>query len=105
MNTAISLTDRETTGPLNLDHLMVELDHYRRQSEWLKQVNELHARLAGATDLQGMIEAFSVWLTPWLSMILLPTAASTGAGCILSAPATARTGVLPCRPPKRFSRR
>ena len=64
MNTAISLTDRETTGPLNLDHLMVELDHYRRQSEWLKQVNELHARLAGATDLQGMIEAFSVWLTP-----------------------------------------
>jgi diguanylate cyclase (GGDEF)-like protein len=64
MNAAISLTDRETTGPINLDHLMVELDRYRRQSEWLKQVNELHARLAGATDLQGMIEAFSVWLTP-----------------------------------------
>jgi diguanylate cyclase (GGDEF)-like protein len=64
MNAAISLSDRETTGPINLDHLMVELDRYRRQSEWLKQVNELHARLAGATDLQGMIEAFSVWLTP-----------------------------------------
>ena len=64
MNAAISLTDREKTGPINLDHLMVELDRYRRQSEWLKQVNELHARLAGATDLQGMIEAFSVWLTP-----------------------------------------
>jgi len=64
MNAAISLTDRETTGPINLDHLMVELDRYRRQSDWLKQVNELHARLAGATDLQGMIEAFSVWLTP-----------------------------------------
>ena len=64
MNTAISLSDREMTGPMNLDHLMVELDRYRRQSEWLKQVNELHGRLAGATDLQGMIEAFSVWLMP-----------------------------------------
>ncbi|HIJ90620.1 MAG: GGDEF domain-containing protein [Desulfobulbaceae bacterium] len=64
MNTAISLSDRELAGPMNLNHLMVELDRYRRQSEWLKQVNELHARLAGATDLQGMIEAFSVWLMP-----------------------------------------
>jgi len=64
MNAAISLADREMTEPINLDHLMVELDRYRRQAEWLRQVNELHARLAGATDLQGMIEAFSVWLTP-----------------------------------------
>ncbi len=64
MNAAISLADRENIGTINLDHLMVELDRYRRQSEWLKQVNELHARLAGATDMQGMIEAFSVWLTP-----------------------------------------
>lgn len=64
MNAAVSLADRENIGSINLDHLMVELDRYRRQSEWLKQVNELHARLAGATDLQGMIEAFSVWLTP-----------------------------------------
>ena len=64
MNAAISFSDMEITAPINLDHLMVELDRYRRQSEWLKQVNELHARLACATDLQGMIEAFSVWLTP-----------------------------------------
>jgi len=64
MSVALSLSEMEMTGPIDLDHLMVELDRYRRQSEWLKQVNELHARLAGATDLQGMIEAFSVWLTP-----------------------------------------
>lgn len=64
MNAAISLSDREKTESINLDYLMVELDRYRRQSEWLKQVNELHARLACATDLQGMIEAFSVWLMP-----------------------------------------
>src|SRR3989338_1261874 len=64
MSAALSLADRENIGMINLDHLMVELDRYRRQSAWLKQVNELHARLAGATDLQGMIEAFSVWLMP-----------------------------------------
>ncbi|MFA6497978.1 MAG: GGDEF domain-containing protein [Desulfurivibrionaceae bacterium] len=64
MSVAISLADRENIGSINLDHLMVELDRYRRQSEWLKQVNGLHARLACATDMQGMIEAFSVWLMP-----------------------------------------
>jgi len=64
MNTAISLSDTESRSAINLDTLLVELDRYRQQSEWLKQVNELHARLAGATDLQGMIEAFSVWLMP-----------------------------------------
>ena len=64
MIAAISLLEREIAEPVNLDHLMVELDRYRRQSEWLKQVNALHARLAGVTDLQGMIEAFSVWLMP-----------------------------------------
>jgi diguanylate cyclase (GGDEF)-like protein len=64
MNLAISLPNKIDKKRVNLDRLMVELDHYRSQSEWLKQVNELHGRLAGATDLQGMIEAFSVWLMP-----------------------------------------
>jgi diguanylate cyclase (GGDEF)-like protein len=64
MNVAHTLSDTETAGPINLNHLLVELDLYRRQSKWLKQVNELHARLACATDLQGMMEAFSVWLSP-----------------------------------------
>ena len=64
MNAAISLPDNTEKKQVNLDRLLVELDHYRSKSEWLKHVNELHARLAGATDLQGMIEAFSVWLMP-----------------------------------------
>jgi diguanylate cyclase (GGDEF)-like protein len=45
-------------------HLLAQLDHYRKQTEWLALANRLHARLAGATDLQSMIEAFSVWLMP-----------------------------------------
>lgn len=64
MNVAINLQDNGSRSSVNLDNLMVELDHYRRQSQWLMRVNELHARLACATDLQGMIEAFSVWLMP-----------------------------------------
>ncbi|MGV1099802.1 diguanylate cyclase [Thiovibrio sp. JS02] len=64
MNAAISLPDREETQNISLDHLLVELNRYRQQSEWLRQVNALHARLASATDLRGMIEAFSVWLMP-----------------------------------------
>jgi len=50
--------------PGRMNNLVVELEHYRRQSEWLSYVNDLHARLAGAVDLTGMIEAFSVWLMP-----------------------------------------
>jgi len=64
MNAALAFAEIDAAEPVSLDHLMVELDRYRRQSEWLKQVNALHARLAGAPDIQGMIEAFSVWLTP-----------------------------------------
>lgn len=48
---------------INVNNLMVELDHYRRQSEWLSKINELHGRLAGVVDLTSMIEAFSIWLT------------------------------------------
>lgn len=52
-----------TSGP-KMNSLVVELEHYRRQSEWLALVNELHGRLAGAVDLPAMLEAFSVWLMP-----------------------------------------
>ena len=64
MNTALSLHGQEEVSNINVDHLLVELNRYRQQSEWLRQVNALHARLASATDLQGMIEGFSVWLMP-----------------------------------------
>lgn len=65
MNAAISVKERGTYKRRsdNVDNLLVQLDHYRRQSEWLTRVNELQFRLACATDLPGMIEAFSVWLT------------------------------------------
>lgn len=55
---------RQVAIPSSVDNLIVELEHYRRQSEWLTRVNELHGRLAGAVDLASMIEAFSIWLMP-----------------------------------------
>lgn len=66
MNLAVPMSKTDAVNSINLDHLLGELEHYRRQSEWLQQVNELNARLASATDLRGMIEAFSVWLMPLL---------------------------------------
>jgi len=59
--------DTETlTGraAVEVDHVMVELDHLRRQTERLGLINKLHVRLAGVLDLAGMIEAYSVWLMP-----------------------------------------
>lgn len=64
MNAAVSYQQHELFPQMSIKRLMGELDHYRRQSEQLSLVNELHARLAGALDLQSMMEAFSVWLMP-----------------------------------------
>jgi len=58
------------SGP-SMNSLVVELERYRRQSEWLSLVNELHGRLAGVVDLPAMLEAFSVWLTPLVPHELL----------------------------------
>jgi diguanylate cyclase (GGDEF)-like protein len=55
----------------SLDCLIVELEHYRRQSERLACINDLHARLAGAVDVTSMIEAFSVWLMPLMEHDLI----------------------------------
>jgi diguanylate cyclase (GGDEF)-like protein len=55
----------------NINSLVVELEHYRRQSELLATLNGLHARLAGAVDLPAMLEAFSVWLTPFIGHELM----------------------------------
>jgi len=64
MSLASSVLKMDTAGPINFGHLLVELEHYRRQAQWLQQINGLNSRFAGATDLLSMIEAFSVWLTP-----------------------------------------
>ncbi len=58
-------------GSENLNSLVVKLEHYRKQSEWLSCVNELHGRLAGAVDLTAMIEAFSIWLMPHVNHDLI----------------------------------
>lgn len=58
-------------GTDKLNSLVVELEHYRQQSEWLSRVNDLHGRLAGAVDLTAMIEAFSIWLMPLVNHDLI----------------------------------
>lgn len=57
-------TPRPAAAGPSVGSLLVQLDHYRRQTEWLATVNRLQSRLAGAHDLPGMIDAFSVWLMP-----------------------------------------
>ncbi len=59
-----SIVESGESGALDFNQIMAKLDQYRKQSEELVLMNELHTRLAGAFDLQGMIEAFSVWLMP-----------------------------------------
>ena len=54
---AVDLSTRD-----NMDQLLAQLSHYRRQSEQLQKVNELHHRMAGALDLPTMIETYSIWL-------------------------------------------
>lgn len=49
---------------IELEKVMVELDHLKKQSERLDLINKLHGRMAGVLSLSGMIEAYSVWLMP-----------------------------------------
>ncbi|MBF0188483.1 MAG: GGDEF domain-containing protein [Magnetococcales bacterium] len=46
--------------------LVEELDHYRRRTEELARIYDLHRRLGEKLDLASMIESFSVWLMPHL---------------------------------------
>ncbi|MDP2105801.1 MAG: hypothetical protein Q8J76_07390, partial [Desulfobulbaceae bacterium] len=71
-HTAADHTDNPSiTNVASMNSLIVELEHYRRQSEWLSMVNELHVRLAAAVDMPAMLEAFSVWLMPLVNHDLL----------------------------------
>lgn len=49
-----------------LSQAMFELDMLRKESERLQRVNALHTRLAGILDFTSMLEAFSVWLMPFV---------------------------------------
>ncbi|MCJ7600979.1 MAG: GGDEF domain-containing protein [Desulfobulbaceae bacterium] len=68
MSESVSLSQSENLGrdfrQVDMTSLMAELDRFKKKTEQLSLLNELHARLAGAVDLPGMIEAFSVWLMP-----------------------------------------
>ncbi|MBU0483362.1 MAG: diguanylate cyclase [Proteobacteria bacterium] len=66
MNSSLASHDifGSSAHQINLESMMDELVHQRKQARNLRLINELHGRLAGAVDLQAIVEAFSVWLTP-----------------------------------------
>ena len=66
MSITTSTTQLSSMNPKidGIDQVMVELDHFRRQTERLDLMNKLHGRMAGALDVSGMIESYSVWLMP-----------------------------------------
>lgn len=52
-------------------NLMAELEHYRRKTERLARIYDLHRRLAEKLDLASMIDAFSIWLGTLLAHELI----------------------------------
>lgn len=62
MNIAASMSNSLSSE--SIDQVMVELDHFRRQTERLDLMNKLHGRMAGVLDVSAMIETYSVWLMP-----------------------------------------
>ncbi len=66
MNNTSKITRFESTNRRwrEIDQVMVELDHFKKQSERLHLMNQLHGRVAGVLNLAGMIEAYSIWLNP-----------------------------------------
>ncbi|MBV5307127.1 MAG: GGDEF domain-containing protein [Desulfobulbaceae bacterium] len=61
---AISTDTSISQAGVEVNRMMVELEHFRKQTERLDLINQLHIRLAAVLDLAGMIEAYSVWLMP-----------------------------------------
>ncbi len=57
--------------PVELTSILAQLDSYKRKSERLSRMNELHLRLAGATDVTSVLESFSVWLMTVMDHSLL----------------------------------
>jgi diguanylate cyclase (GGDEF)-like protein len=55
----------------NMDSLLSELERMKKKSDWLARMNDLHGRLAGAVDMNSMLEAFSIWLMPLVDHDLL----------------------------------
>ena len=57
--------------PVELTNILAQLDSYKRKSERLSRMNELHLRLAAATDVISVLESFSVWLMTVMDHSLL----------------------------------
>lgn len=51
--------------------LIEEIKEYKRQTERLGRVYDLHRRLGKTLDLNAMVEAFSLWLAPYLDHSLM----------------------------------
>ncbi len=68
---SISIEHVTSKSRIEIDRVMVELNHFRRQTERLDLINKLHIRLAAVLDLVGMIEAYSVWLMPYVEHELI----------------------------------
>ncbi|MBF0177264.1 MAG: GGDEF domain-containing protein [Magnetococcales bacterium] len=72
MGIVLSLKNRSLESQANLlltsysSNLIEELDWYRRRSEHLARIYDLHKELSGKLDLASMVDAFSFWLTPHL---------------------------------------
>ncbi len=71
MAAKLSLVESADQQMVDIGRVMVELDHFKKQSERLDIMNRLHARMAGVLNLSGMIEAYSIWLMPLVNHELI----------------------------------
>jgi diguanylate cyclase (GGDEF)-like protein len=71
MAAKLSLLESTDQQMVDISRVMVELDHFKKQSERLDIMNRLHARMAGVLNLSGMIEAYSIWLMPLVNHELI----------------------------------
>ncbi len=74
--TMTSIVRRQNNNSLfvnqsDMSKMLTELDDLKRQSERLDLLNQLHGRMAGVLSVNGMIEAYSVWLMPQVAHELI----------------------------------
>lgn len=72
MNEArLQLSPEGVIDPAEMAQLLFDFGQMKEQAHRLSLINDLHARLACAVDLAGMVDAFSVWLAPLVPHELL----------------------------------
>lgn len=73
MNQLLPVASSESVqhNHVEMDRVMFELDHLKRQSRRLDLMNQLHGRMAGILSITGMIEAYSVWMMPMIEHELI----------------------------------